>query len=182
MVVGAALLLLPMVLLRCAALDSDAYPRLSWSSALLTDEGFYLHNARNRVLFGHAQTDQFNNALIMPALDAVQTGVFHLFGVGAVQARAVSVTLGLLTLFGPLAFAAHGAGADYLTFVFGESTHECKCQISFRCIIEVHVAEDDPSARILYDFLNLLLVLDVAAVAREIGADERVGASCLNIR
>ncbi|MCW3098892.1 MAG: hypothetical protein JWL77_4510, partial [Chthonomonadaceae bacterium] len=47
-----------MVGLRCVVLDSDAYPRLSWSSALLTDEGFYLHNARNRVLFGHAQTDQ----------------------------------------------------------------------------------------------------------------------------
>src|SRR4051794_7168818 len=57
--------------LRLAALDSDAYPRLSWSSALLTDEGFYIHNARNVVLFGTAQTDQFNNMLIMPTLHAV---------------------------------------------------------------------------------------------------------------
>ena len=96
--VAALLLIMMMVGLRCVALDSDAYPRLSWSSALLTDEGFYLHNARNRILFGHAQTDQFNNALIMPVLDAVQTGVFHLFGVGAVSARAISVVLGLLTL------------------------------------------------------------------------------------
>ncbi|MCW3098010.1 MAG: hypothetical protein JWL77_3628, partial [Chthonomonadaceae bacterium] len=82
----------------CVVLDSDAYPRLSWSSALLTDEGFYLHNARNRVLFGHAQTDQFNNGLIMPLLDGLQTGVFRLLGVSAVSARAISVVLGLLTL------------------------------------------------------------------------------------
>src|SRR5437868_13544232 len=87
-----------MVVLRCVALDSDAYPRLSWSSALLTDEGFYLHNARNRILFGKAQTDQFNNSLIMPLLDALQTGVFRLVGVSAVSARAISVVLGLLTL------------------------------------------------------------------------------------
>jgi hypothetical protein len=87
-----------MIVLRCVALDSDAYPRLSWSSALLTDEGFYLHNARNRILFGHPETDQFNNRLIMPLLDAVQTGVFHLFGVSVVSARAISVVLGLLTL------------------------------------------------------------------------------------
>lgn len=84
--------------LRCVALDSDAYPRLSWSSALLTDEGFYLHNARNRILFGHPQTDQFNNALIMPLLDVLQTAVFRLIGVGVVQTRLISVVFGLLTI------------------------------------------------------------------------------------
>ena len=95
---GLCVAMVLMIVLRCVALDSDAYPRLSWSSALLTDEGFYLHNARNRILFGHPETDQFNNRLIMPLLDALQTGVFHLFGVSAVSARAISVGLGLLTL------------------------------------------------------------------------------------
>jgi len=96
---GAALVLATLaVALRLLALDSDAYARLSWSSALLTDEGFYLHNARNLVLFGHTRTDAFNNMLIMPALHLAQTGLFTLLGVGAVPARLLSVTLSLLML------------------------------------------------------------------------------------
>ena len=79
-------------------LDSDAYARLSWSSALLTDEGFYIHNARNLILFGHARTDEFNNALIMPLLHGVQVLVFSCCGVGTLQARAISVVASLLTL------------------------------------------------------------------------------------
>lgn len=87
-----------MVLLRVAHLDSDAYARLSWSSALLTDEGFYIHNARNLLLFGQMRTDDFNNALIMPLLHCLQVAVFTLCGVGAIQARMISVTTGLLSL------------------------------------------------------------------------------------
>jgi 4-amino-4-deoxy-L-arabinose transferase-like glycosyltransferase len=92
------------IVLRLVALDSDAYARLSWSSALLTDEGFYIHNARNVVLFGTARTDAFNNMLIMPTLHTVQVVVFRILGVGAVQARLISVTCSLLTL--PLFFSA----------------------------------------------------------------------------
>jgi 4-amino-4-deoxy-L-arabinose transferase-like glycosyltransferase len=92
------------IVLRLVALDSDAYARLSWSSALLTDEGFYIHNARNVVLFGTARTDAFNNMLIMPTLHAVQVVVFRILGVGAVQARLISVSCSLLTL--PLFFSA----------------------------------------------------------------------------
>ena len=93
-----------MIALRLVALDSDAYARLSWSAALLTDEGFYIHNARNVVLFGHARMDGFNNDLIMPTLHYVQVAVFSLFGVGAIQARLISVALSLLML--PVFFAA----------------------------------------------------------------------------
>ena len=96
---GAALLLVLLVLVRVVCLDSDAYARLSWSSALLTDEGFYVHNARNLVLFHRLRTDQFNNALIMPLLHGLQVAVFTCFGVGVVQARSVSVVSSLLTLF-----------------------------------------------------------------------------------
>ncbi len=87
-----------MATLRVIALDSDPYSHLSWSSALLTDEGFYIHNARNVALFGHATTDQFNNMLIMPTLHQVQVWVFSMWGVGAIQARAISVAAGILTL------------------------------------------------------------------------------------
>ncbi len=86
------------VALRVVWPTSDAYPRLSWSSALLTDEGFYIHNARNVVLFGRFSTDQFNNALIMPLLHVVQLGVFWAFGVGTIQARSITIVLGLLML------------------------------------------------------------------------------------
>ncbi len=90
--------LVGMVLLRVVWLDSDAYPQLSWSSALLTDEGFYVHNARNLALFGHARTDGFNNMLIMPLLHLAQVCVFRTWGVSLVAARGISVVCSLLTL------------------------------------------------------------------------------------
>ncbi len=102
--IGLFLLAACAVGLRVIALDSDPYKRLDWSSGLLTDEGFYLHNARNQVLFGHPQTDDFNNALLSPTLSAAQTAVFRRFGAGLLPARLISVAAGLLTL--PLFFAA----------------------------------------------------------------------------
>ncbi len=97
-IITALLLWGALILLRVVHLDSDAYARLSWSSALLTDEGFYIHNARNIILFGQMRTDEFNNALIMPLLHLVQVVVFTLCGVGAIQARLISVACSLLTL------------------------------------------------------------------------------------
>ena len=94
-----ALIVLLSLILRVVALDSDAYAKLCWSGGLLTDEGFYIHNARNRVLFGQERANDFNNALIMPALHYVQVAVFSLFGVGAVVARMISVGCSLLTLW-----------------------------------------------------------------------------------
>jgi 4-amino-4-deoxy-L-arabinose transferase-like glycosyltransferase len=98
MKIGIAVAIALTVLLRVVALSSDAYLRLSWSAALLTDEGFYLHNARNTVLFGHPVTDDWNNALLMPVLHFVQVAWFHLLGMGAVQARLLSVVCSLLVL------------------------------------------------------------------------------------
>ncbi|MDE2125845.1 MAG: glycosyltransferase family 39 protein [Armatimonadetes bacterium] len=86
------------MLLRLVALRADSYAHLSWSAALLTDEGFYIHNARNLVLFGHATTDRFNNALLMPTLNILQIAVFRLFGVSDVSARMISVFFGLVSI------------------------------------------------------------------------------------
>ncbi|HLJ56200.1 MAG TPA: glycosyltransferase family 39 protein [Chthonomonadaceae bacterium] len=86
------------VLLRLVALDSDPYARLSWSSGLLTDEGFYIHNARNVALFGSPVKDGFNNMLIMPTLHFVQVAVLRVWGVGAVPARMISVVCSLLAV------------------------------------------------------------------------------------
>ncbi len=84
--------------LRFIALGSDPYRKLSWSAALVTDEGFYLHNARNLLLFGNAQQDDFQNSLIMPTLHTVQVGFFSVFGVGILQARILTLLFSLLTM------------------------------------------------------------------------------------
>lgn len=86
------------VALRLVALGSDPYTRLDWSAGLLTDEGFYIHNARNVALFGHARTDDFNNMLLSPLLHWAQVGMFEVFGAGAIQARLISVAASLATL------------------------------------------------------------------------------------
>lgn len=95
LIVGAAALA---VWARVVALDADPDFRLCWSSGLLTDEGFYTHNARNAVLLGHARTNEFNNMVLSPLVHAAQAAVFRLFGVGYPQARAISVVCSLLTL------------------------------------------------------------------------------------
>ena len=87
-----------MIGLRVLHLHSDPYVRIDWDTGILTDEGFYLHNARNVVLFGRARTDEFNNMLLAPLWHAVQVAVFTVFGVGSLQARGISVVCGLLTV------------------------------------------------------------------------------------
>ncbi|MCX6362423.1 MAG: phospholipid carrier-dependent glycosyltransferase [Armatimonadetes bacterium] len=90
----ALLILAASFALRAVALDTDAYGRLDWSAGLLTDEGFYTHNARNMALFGAARTDEFNNMLLSPSLHALQAWLMTSFGVGAVQVRWISVLAG----------------------------------------------------------------------------------------
>ncbi|MGC8669513.1 MAG: ArnT family glycosyltransferase [Chthonomonadales bacterium] len=91
--------LLIMVGLRVVHLRSDPYVRIDWDTGILTDEGFYIHNARNVVLFGRARTDDFNNMLLAPLWHGVQVATFTEFGVGSVQARLISVVAGLLSVF-----------------------------------------------------------------------------------
>lgn len=93
-----ALTLLLLAVPRLIALQSDAYTRLDWSAGLLTDEGFYCHNARNLALFGEARTDDFNNMLVSPLLHLAQTVVFGSLGFGLAQARLISVVCSLLLL------------------------------------------------------------------------------------
>lgn len=118
------------VAVRVWQLGSDPYPRLDWSAGLLTDEGFYIHNARNVALFGAARTDAFNNMLLSPILHAVQVAWFRLVGVGAIQARLVSVVAALAAIalmhtvmfqwFGKVAAWATSLvlGLDHSVFLF----------------------------------------------------------------
>ena len=56
------------------------------------DEGYWVHNARNAVVFGHARLDDFNQSLLFsPLYYLAVKSVFSFFGVGFTQARIVSV-------------------------------------------------------------------------------------------
>src|SRR5918997_3802545 len=94
---GVLLLLALLVVPRVIALDADTWPDLATSrdSGIWTDEGFYTYNARNAVLFGKAELDEFNNRNLSPVLDALQRRVFARFGVGLIPARAISVACAL---------------------------------------------------------------------------------------
>lgn len=72
------------------------------------DEGAWVHNARNRVLFGAWRLDEWNPMFLAPVFTALEYASFASFGVGTWQARLVSELAGLL------AVAAIGAGVAAL--------------------------------------------------------------------
>jgi Dolichyl-phosphate-mannose-protein mannosyltransferase len=94
---GAALALL-LVVPRFVDLTADTWPDLCWGSGIWTDEGFYTYNARNAVLFGRAELDQFNNHILSPVLDWIQRLVFARFGAGLTPSRLISVASSFLAL------------------------------------------------------------------------------------
>ena len=63
------------------------------------DEGIYVHNARNKVIFGDWVLDEWNNMYISPVFNYLVYLSFSLFGVGFVQARLVSVAASLVTIW-----------------------------------------------------------------------------------
>jgi 4-amino-4-deoxy-L-arabinose transferase-like glycosyltransferase len=62
------------------------------------DEGPWVHNARNRVLWGMWRTDNWNPVFIAPVFTALEYVAFSLFGVGTWQARTVPVASGLVAI------------------------------------------------------------------------------------
>jgi 4-amino-4-deoxy-L-arabinose transferase-like glycosyltransferase len=62
------------------------------------DEGAWVHNARNRALWGTWRTDQWNPMFIAPVFTALEYGAFRAFGVGTWQARTVPAASGLLAI------------------------------------------------------------------------------------
>jgi len=70
------------------------------------DEGAWVHNARNKALFGAWSLDAWNPMFIAPVFTALEYGLFELFGVGVRQARLVSE----LTGFASVLLLAWGVG------------------------------------------------------------------------
>jgi 4-amino-4-deoxy-L-arabinose transferase-like glycosyltransferase len=62
------------------------------------DEGAWVHNARNRALFGAWSLDAWNPMYVAPVFTALEYGVFELFGVGVRQARLVSELTGFASV------------------------------------------------------------------------------------
>ena len=62
------------------------------------DEGAWVHNARNRALFGSWSLDALNAMYVAPVFTGLEYLAFEAFGVGLVQARLVPALLGVLSV------------------------------------------------------------------------------------
>src|ERR671918_533986 len=62
------------------------------------DEGAWVHNARNRALFGAWTLDAWNPMYIAPVFTGLEYLSFATFGVGVRQARLVSEIAGLVSV------------------------------------------------------------------------------------
>src|SRR5215211_1234819 len=62
------------------------------------DEGAWVHNARNKALFGAWSLDAWNPMYIAPVFTALEYASFRTFGVGLWQARLVSEILGWISV------------------------------------------------------------------------------------
>ncbi len=86
------------IIIACAflrALHPSADPPvdLSWSGGYFADEGFWVHNARNQILFGEAVTNDWNDMYLSPITYWLAFIAFKLFGIGLWQARIISIVL-----------------------------------------------------------------------------------------
>jgi len=95
--IGLALTALVALALRCSLALADP-PWHAPVGIVWHDEGAWLHNARNRALFGEWHLDQWNPMYLSPVFTALEYLSFRLFGVGLWQARLVSELLGTVSV------------------------------------------------------------------------------------
>jgi hypothetical protein len=62
------------------------------------DEGPWVHNARNKVLWGEWSLDRWNPMYLTPVFTGLEYAAFSTFGVGQWQARVVSQVMGLIAV------------------------------------------------------------------------------------
>ena len=95
---GLVCLFLLLFALRAVYLTADPPVDLDWSGGLFFDEGMLVHGARNKVLFGTWNLDEWNDFYISPILAYIKWGVFAALGVGIAQARLIPLFFSMLTL------------------------------------------------------------------------------------
>jgi 4-amino-4-deoxy-L-arabinose transferase-like glycosyltransferase len=84
-------------LLRGAWLTADP-PTMTPVGIIWHDEGAWVHNARNRALWGTWRTDEWNPMYVAPVFTGLEYAAFRAFGVGTWQARTVPLVSGLLAV------------------------------------------------------------------------------------
>lgn len=77
------------------AADPPTHPT---SGIVWHDEGAWVHNARNKALFGAWSLDAWNPMYVAPVFTGLEYLSFEAFGVGVRQARLVPALLGLLSV------------------------------------------------------------------------------------
>jgi 4-amino-4-deoxy-L-arabinose transferase-like glycosyltransferase len=100
---GRSFAVLFVAILAGAALLRGVYPSADppWRSTVgivWHDEGPWVHNARNRALFGAWSLDNWNPMFITPVFTGLEYLSFEAFGVGVRQARLVPEAAGLLSV------------------------------------------------------------------------------------
>jgi 4-amino-4-deoxy-L-arabinose transferase-like glycosyltransferase len=106
---GAVVIVLTSVLLRTVWLQSDppSHPSIG---IVWHDEGAWVHNARNRALWGVWRTDAWNPVFVTPVFTGLEYGAFRLLGVGTWQARIVPAVSGVVAVVALMAGLAALAG------------------------------------------------------------------------
>ncbi len=104
-----------LALILAAAAVRGVYPAADppWTTTVGVvwhDEGAWVHNARNKVLFGAWTQDAWNPMYIAPVFTALQYAAFEVFGVGVRQARLVSALCGVASVWLLAAGVARIAG------------------------------------------------------------------------
>jgi len=92
------------LILALAALMRGLYPAADppWNPSVGVvwhDEGPWVHNARNKALFGQWSLDQWNPVYIAPVFTGLEYVAFRSFGVGVRQARLVPEICGLFSVW-----------------------------------------------------------------------------------
>jgi len=82
------------------------------------DEGAWVHNARNKALFGQWRLDEWNPVFVAPVFTALEYVSFAAFGVGVRQARLVCEAAGVLSVL-LLALGMRRAAGDTAGLIAG---------------------------------------------------------------
>jgi len=113
---AAAAILIVGAILRTVWLTSDP-PTTATVGVVWHDEGAWVHNARNRALWGAWRTDNWNPMFLTPVFTGLEYGAFRMFGVGTWQARTVPVLSGLFAI--GFLMAGLAAAANRRAALFG---------------------------------------------------------------
>jgi 4-amino-4-deoxy-L-arabinose transferase-like glycosyltransferase len=115
-IASVALMLSAGLFLRAVWLRSDP-PTRAVVGVVWHDEGPWVHNARNRALWGVWRTDNWNPVYLTPVFTALEYGVFSVVGVGTWQARVVPIASGIAAI--ALLIAGLNASANRRTALLG---------------------------------------------------------------